>query len=242
METSTNTETTTYTLPAHWASYLINGDHSGISEEEKSACDHWLESQGSPNIVDVGEPYFTWHNDANSSGGDVCDYVALPRRCTQGTNAANLRDLEKSPRLSEIRAVYKSRKRVAERPQIRDAKDAERYLRAIWNHRTLELSEDFVLICLDGSHQAIGWVKVSSGGFKATTIDPRLIFAIALQTASTAIILAHNHPSGSLEPSVQDKAVTRQLREAGKLLGITVLDHLILTKESSLSFAETGLL
>ena len=75
------------------------------------------------------------------------------------------------------------------------------------------------MICLNGNHQAIGWVKVSSGGFNATTVDPRLIFAIALQTASTAIIVAHNHPSGSLDPSEQDKTATRQLREAGKLLG-----------------------
>jgi DNA repair protein RadC len=106
----------------------------------------------------------------------------------------------------------------------------------------MELSEDFVVICLNGNHQAKGWVKVSSGGLDGSAVDPRLIFAIALQTASTAIILAHNHPSGSLTPSEEDRALTRQLREAGKLLRVAVLDHLILTQESALSFAETGLL
>jgi DNA repair protein RadC len=149
---------------------------------------------------------------------------------------------ERSPRLAEIKAVYKSRKRAEERPRIRDAKDVESYLRAVWNHETIELTEDVILICLNGSHEAIGWVKVSSGGFNASMVDPRLIFAIALQTASTAIILAHNHPSGSLQPSELDRAVTRQLREAGKFLGIAVFDHLILTKESSFSFSENGLL
>jgi DNA repair protein RadC len=167
---------------------------------------------------------------------------ATNENSNQGTNAAKLRDFEKSPRLSEIRAVYKSRKRPGERPQFREAKDAESYLRAIWNRRTLELAEDFLVICLNGNHEAMGWVKVSTGGLNASMIDPRLIFAIALQTASTALIFAHNHPSGSLDPSQQDKAVTQRLIEAGKLLGITVLDHLILTKESSFSFAENGLL
>jgi DNA repair protein RadC len=158
------------------------------------------------------------------------------------SNVSTLRDFDKSPRLSEIRAVYKSRTRTFERPEIRDAKDAEKYLRAIWNRRTMELSEDFVVICLNGNHEALGWVKVSSGGLNSSAVDPRIIFAIALQTASTAIILSHNHPSGNLTPSHEDQAVTRQLCEAGRLLSIRVLDHLILTKESSLSFAETGLI
>jgi DNA repair protein RadC len=154
----------------------------------------------------------------------------------QISNVRTLRDFEKCPRLSEIRAVYKSRRRFFERPEIRDAKDAEKYLRVIWNRRTMELCEDFVVICLNGNHEALGWVKVSSGGLNSSAVDPRLIFAIALQTASTAIILSHNHPSVNLKPSDADKAVTRQLCEAGKLLSIRVLDHVILTKESSLTY------
>ena len=98
------------------------------------------------------------------------------------------------------------------------------------------------MICLNGSHEAIGWVRVSTGGLNSTSIDPRIIFGVALQTASTAIIVAHNHPSGSLEPSNQDKEVTQTLKEAGKLLKIKVLDHIILTKDSSFSFEEHGLL
>ena len=98
------------------------------------------------------------------------------------------------------------------------------------------------MICLNGSHEAIGWVRVSTGGLNSTSIDPRIIFGVALQTASTAIIVAHNHPSGSLEPSNQDKEVTQTLKEAGKLLKIKVLDHIILTKDSSFSFEEHGLM
>lgn len=153
-----------------------------------------------------------------------------------------LTQFERSPRLAEIRPVYKSRRKAGEKKEIRHSKDVETYLRAVWNRGTLELVEDFVMICLNGSYEAIGWVKISSGGFNAALVDPRLIFAVALQTASTAIILAHNHPSGNTEPSENDKAITRQLREAGKLLSIAVLDHLILTKEAFFSFAENGLL
>ena len=95
------------------------------------------------------------------------------------------------------------------------------------------------MICLNSAHQVLGWVNIASGGFSATTVDPRIIFGIALQTASAAIVIAHNHPSGSLTPSPQDIAVTQQLRAAGKMLAITVLDHLIITRESYFSFADS---
>jgi len=116
------------------------------------------------------------------------------------------------------------------------------YLRAIWNQDTLELTEDFVVLCLNTAHQVIGWVKVSSGGFSSSQADPRVIFAIALQTATSALVLAHNHPSGSLSPSEEDRRITNRLVEAGKMLNINVLDHVSLTKESSFSFRENNLM
>jgi DNA repair protein RadC len=160
----------------------------------------------------------------------------------ESSDRGSLERFARSPRLAEIRAVYRSRKKAPERPKIRGPRDSEAYVRAAWDKDTLELVEEFLVVCLDGHHQALGWVKVSSGGFNGTQVDPRVIFAIALQTAATAIVVAHNHPSGSLEPSEQDKAVTRRLKEAGNLLGIALLDHVILTRDSALSFVETGLL
>src|SRR4051794_10775112 len=133
---------------------------------------------------------------------------------------------ERSPKLSEIQAVYKSRMKASARKAVRQLQDVVEYLRAIWNKNTLELAEEFVVLCLNGNHQVIGWVKVSSGGLNSAPADPRLIFAIALQTASTAIIVAHNHPSGNIEPSKDDKAITNRLKEAGELLCIRVLDHI----------------
>ncbi len=153
-----------------------------------------------------------------------------------------LKTFERSPKLAEIRAVYKSRTKVSQRARVNEPTDLVHYLRAVWNPDTLELLEECLVLCLNGDHQVLGWVKVSSGGFAGTKIDPRLIFALALQTASTAIILAHNHPSGSLEPSVEDKSITQRLKEAGDILNISVLDHLILTRDGYFSFQEAGLL
>lgn len=153
-----------------------------------------------------------------------------------------LERFERSPKLAELKVAYRSRTKVQERRTLRNSTDAADYLRAIWNANTLELVEEFVMICLNGSGEAIGWVKVSSGGMNATQVDSRLVFAIALQTACTAIVVAHNHPGGKTDPSPQDKEITQRLKEAGRLLGIAVLDHIIISRDSAFSFAENGLL
>src|SRR3954454_4268487 len=153
-----------------------------------------------------------------------------------------LESFERSPKMSEIKAVYRSRTRTRERKQIRGAENAVEYLREIWNQDTLELTEDFVMVCLNNAYQAIGWVKISSGGFDATNVDPRVVFSLALQVGASALFFAHNHPSGLVEPSPQDKAVTAKLSAAGRLLNIQVLDHIIIGKDSVFSFAEHGLM
>jgi DNA repair protein RadC len=156
----------------------------------------------------------------------------------EGGGRVELSRFERSPRLSELKVAYRSRTKFRERWTIRNAGDVVGYLRAVWNKHTLELVEEFLVLCLNGNHQVMGWVKVASGGFTSTAIDPRVIFGIALQTASTAIVVAHNHPSGCVLPSVEDQRVTDRLKDAGRTLGIAVLDHIILTKDSAFSFAE----
>ena len=153
-----------------------------------------------------------------------------------------LRDFRRSPKLAEIRVSYKSRTKASARTDVREARDVVAYLREVWDANTLELSEQFLIVCLNGSHQAIGWVRISAGGFTQTVVDPRLVFAVALQTASSAIVLAHNHPSSSVKPSPEDIQLTKRLCDAGNLLNVKVLDHIILTRDSYASFAELGLL
>ena len=71
-------EPVTYTLPIYWASYLINGDHSGLDEGEKEVIDSWIKDNDYPNLVDVSEDYYFAHtNDATNLGGDVCEYTCI---------------------------------------------------------------------------------------------------------------------------------------------------------------------
>ena len=92
-----NIEILDYTLPAYWASYLINGDASGFDiantpddpdagTRQQLEIDAWLESEGFPRFVDCGEQYFSWHNDATNLGGDVCDYIAHKSPLTKTKN------------------------------------------------------------------------------------------------------------------------------------------------------------
>lgn len=157
-----------------------------------------------------------------------------------------LAPFERSPKLSELKVSYKRqtpyKKGPSTLPGLVSPKTAEAYLRQIWNRDTIELFEEFVLVCLNNANAPLGWVRISSGGFNGTVVDPRLIFGVALQTASSAILVAHNHPAGILSPSDHDRQVTKRLKEAGELLGIRLLDHLILTKHDSFSFLENQLL
>jgi DNA repair protein RadC len=102
--------------------------------------------------------------------------------------------------------------------------------------------EGFVMLCLDGGNRPIGWLKVSTGGLSACHADIRVVLSVALQTASSALIVAHNHPNSDLSTSPEDIAVTNRLKEAAALLGIRLLDHLIITKDSSFSFRDDGYL
>lgn len=155
-----------------------------------------------------------------------------------------LKTFDRSPQLAELKVSYKRKKsrQFELASAVLDYRMAADYLRSVWNPDTLELVEDFYVVCLNGAHEPLGWVRVSSGGLNSTTVDPRVVFGVALQTASSAIIVAHNHPSGCLTPSPEDRKVTSRLKEAGTLLGITLLDHIILSKGAAFSFADEGLL
>lgn len=92
---------------------------------------------------------------------------------------------------------------------------------------------------LNSANRVLGVMEVSSGGVAGTVADPKVIFAAALKCS--ALILAHNHPSGNLRPSQADTNLTKRLVNGGELLDIAVLDHLIITEDDYLSFADEGL-
>ena len=100
--------------------------------------------------------------------------------------------------------------------------------------------EQFLVCCLDAKHAIIGVNVVSIGSLTLSIVHPREVFKPAILLNTSAIICAHNHPSGDPEPSSEDRALTTRLRQAGDLLGITVLDHLILGDDRTYSFADRG--
>ncbi len=102
--------------------------------------------------------------------------------------------------------------------------------------------EHFLSIHLNGAHEIIGVQVVSIGLVNRTLVHPREVFAEALKDRATAIIVAHNHPSGSVVASREDIAVTNHLKQAGELLDIPLLDHLIFTETEYYSFLEEGVL
>ncbi|MCB0375009.1 MAG: DNA repair protein RadC [Sinomicrobium sp.] len=102
--------------------------------------------------------------------------------------------------------------------------------------------EEFWIVYVNNSNKVIQTFQLSKGGITGTLVDIRLVLKNALEFGATAIILAHNHPSGSLKPSVADKQITRKLKTASESMDIKILDHIIVTESSYFSFADEGLL
>lgn len=126
--------------------------------------------------------------------------------------------------------------------KISSSRDAYNIFKRVFNADTFDWCEEVIMLCVNNSNKVVGFYKVSSGGMTGTVIDVRMIFTTALQCLATGIIIAHNHPSGTLIPSKADKAITKKIREAGKFLDINILDHLIITDESYFSFLDDGIL
>jgi len=102
--------------------------------------------------------------------------------------------------------------------------------------------EHFVVLSLNGAGEVLGNRIITIGLLNHSLVHPREVFADPITDRAASIICAHNHPSGSLDPSSQDIAITTQLKEAGQILGIQVVDHLIITKTGHVSMRERGLI
>jgi DNA repair protein RadC len=102
--------------------------------------------------------------------------------------------------------------------------------------------EEFWIILLNRGNKVLEKILISKGGQSATVVDPKLIFKTALEHQAVNMVLAHNHPSGNLKPSNADVSLTKKLKDAGKLLDIAILDHVIFADKKYFSFADEGLL
>lgn len=102
--------------------------------------------------------------------------------------------------------------------------------------------EEFWVLCLSSSNRAVGAVRITSGTLNSSLAHPRECFRTAILLSAASVVFVHNHPSGNAEPSQEDVALTRQLVEAGKILGIPVHDHIVIAGEHHVSLAERNLL
>lgn len=127
------------------------------------------------------------------------------------------------------------------RAKIFGSKDSETYIRQFY-FDDLEVYESFFILLLNRSNNTIGYAKISQGGVTGTVVDVKIIAKYAVESLATAIILAHNHPSGNLIPSDADIQITTRIQSALKTLDIQCLDHIILTAESYFSFTDNGLI
>ncbi len=125
---------------------------------------------------------------------------------------------------------------------ISSSNDAATIIRTIFKDGEIELQEQMLVLYLNQGNTVIGYYRHSRGGITQTTIDNRLILAGAIKSISTAIIIAHNHPSGNLKPSESDKIAINSLKQAATLLDIKLLDSIIITKDGFYSFRDEGLL
>ncbi|MDD2231598.1 MAG: DNA repair protein RadC [Sphaerochaetaceae bacterium] len=124
------------------------------------------------------------------------------------------------------------------RKQIRSPGDAFPLIR----HYGDREQEHFITILLNGAHEVFSIKVVTVGLLNKTLVHPREVFSDPIRERACAVILAHNHPSGSLDPSEEDLAVTSEMVTAGRLLGIKVLDHLVFSSEDYVSLMESGLM
>ncbi len=141
--------------------------------------------------------------------------------------------------IAEVELTYRRTIPVSQLPVIKGSKDAETIFRSIWSQH-MAFKEEFWAMYLNRANRVLAVIKIGEGGYTGTIADPRLIFGGALTIAACGIIVAHNHPSGKLQPSDPDRSLTKNLVAGGKILEIQVLDHLILTDEGYMSFSDEG--
>ncbi|KFF01231.1 hypothetical protein IX39_11640 [Chryseobacterium formosense] len=160
-----------------------------------------------------------------------------------------IKDLMKFKGVGEVKAISiataleigkrRAAQEIPEKPQISSSRNAYDLLKL---HLADLRTEEFWALFLNQNNKVIHIAQLTQGGINQSIVDIRILFKTALEHFSTGIIISHNHPSGSLKPSSEDITITKKVKEAGDLMSIQLLDHLIITQNSYLSFADEGLL
>ena len=131
-------------------------------------------------------------------------------------------------KVREIEVRYKG---ASNFPIVTRSQDVAKIALSNFGH-SIEIVEEFKVILVGANNRIKGIATISQGGLNQTIVDIRYLFSIALKGLATSIIVVHNHPSGNLKPSQADKNITQKIKEAGELLDIPLLDHIIITKSA----------
>ena len=146
-------------------------------------------------------------------------------------------------KVNEIQLSYKESFLTSCETTISSSSKAAAILLQSFDMNTIALQETFKVLLLNNSNKVKGIYTLSIGGITGTLVDIRILYAVILKSLSTAVILCHNHPSGTLKASELDKEITQKIKKAGSYLDVKVLDHIILSPCGKyFSFADNGLL
>jgi len=145
--------------------------------------------------------------------------------------------------VNEIKISYKGRVLSKDWRKLKSSSDTANFIFEYWDKDTIEAHESFKVLLLNNANKVKGIIEISKGGITGTLVDLRLLIAVVLKSLSVAIILTHNHPSGTLTPSASDKAITQKIKKAAAFFDVKILDHIIITPNADyFSFADEGLL
>lgn len=145
-------------------------------------------------------------------------------------------------KVAEVQLSYSNRIPSSKMPVVTSSSEAYGVIMDSWQSESLELFERFRVLLMNTGNRVMGVYEASSGGISGTVVDIRLLMVTALKATATGIIVFHNHPSGNLKPSTEDRKLTQKIHEAASFLDIKLLDHLIVGREGYLSFRDEGLL
>ncbi len=190
------------------------------------------------------------------SGNREESAVALSQRILASTNnklyslgKISIKKLMKFKGIGEAKAVSivaalelgkrRGQEEIPKLPKIGNSMDVNKIMQPIIGD--LE-HEEFWVLYLNNSNKVLHKKQISSGGKTGTVVDIRIVFKIGLEVGATAMILTHNHPSGSMIPSKSDKDLTQKIKRAGETLDINLLDHLIISEKAYFSFADKSIL
>jgi len=146
-------------------------------------------------------------------------------------------------KVAEVELRYRTNINPKDRAQVKSSQNAYEIFLDSWNRNTIEYFEEFKVLLLNRNNKVLGMTTLTKGSTTGTIVDVKQLIQYALKTNASSIIVAHNHPSGNLEPSESDKTITRKIVAGCEAIDVKLLDHLLIVhKGGYFSFADEGMI